>query len=116
MLRFSRFACVISALFVGQLCLSGCDLATVADIADIGGNSARAEEDHEWGPFRMGMSLDEVQKIIKAKTGKEGVLMRLPGLKWDTILFEDKMIMIMDGTLLSVMAEDLDDPDLRLDP
>ena len=116
MLRFSQFACVLSALFVGPLCLSGCDLATVADIADIAGIPAQAEEEHEWGPFRMGMSLDEVQKFIKAKTGKPGDVIRLPGLKWDTILYDGKMIMIMDGTLLSVMAEEYDDPDLRLDP
>jgi hypothetical protein len=106
--RAIRFA----VLFVPFFCASGCDLATVADIAGI---EAPAAEDREWGPFRMGMSLDEVQKIIKAKTGKPGDVLRLPGSKWDTILYDGKMIMIMDGTLLSVMAEEYHDPDAKLD-
>jgi hypothetical protein len=113
MFHFSQIASVLSALMIGLCCLAGCDLATVAEIA---GNQAQAEEDHEWGPFRMGMSLDEVQNIIKAKTGKPGEVVRLPGSKWDSITYQDKMIMLMDGVVLTVMAEEHEDPDLKLDP
>jgi hypothetical protein len=103
MLRFSFTVFVPITLVAALICLAGCDLASIADIVN---EPAKAEEDNEWGPFRMGMSLDEVQKIIKAKTGKQGLLMRMPGGKWDTMLFEDKMLMLMDGVLLTVMAED----------
>jgi hypothetical protein len=108
--RAVRFAALV---VVPQLCcLAGCDLATVAEIA---GKPAQAEEDHEWGPFRMGMSLEEVQKIIKAKTGKPGEIVRLPGSKWDSITYQDKMIMLMDGVVLTVMAEEYSEDDPRLD-
>ena len=40
---------------------------------------------------------------------------RLPGSKWDSIMYQDKMIMIMDGVVLTVMAEEYHDPDLSLD-
>lgn len=104
MLRYSHRGLITAlGLVVTLYCFAGCDLLTVADVAR---KQAKAEEDHEWGPFRMGMSLDDVQAIVKAKTGKPGKLERLPGSKWDSIFFEDKMLMLMDGVLMTVMEDD----------
>jgi hypothetical protein len=112
MFRFS-YTVVTALTLAGMLVgLTGCDLATIADIVKA---PAKEDDGYGWGPFKMGMSLEEVQTIIKAKTGKPGRLNRLPGAKWETIFFENKIIMIVDGVLVSVMVDDMKIPDELVD-
>jgi hypothetical protein len=67
-----------------------------------------AVDEKDWGPFKLGMSMKEVIAIVKAKTGQEPRIDHLPGLKWHTIFFEDKLLTIQDGTLLCVHRSDHD--------
>jgi hypothetical protein len=127
MFRFSRrrLTALLGMVFT-LFAFVGCDLLTVADAARKNANAdgnaegslrmdhhirqlvAHEGADPEWGPFRMGMSLEEVQAIVKSKTGKPGKMERLPGSKWDRIDFEDKMLMLMDGVLMTVMLPEPD--------
>jgi hypothetical protein len=61
-----------------------------------------ALEEADWGPFKAGMSRKEVMAIIQAQSGQAPDVHTLPGLKWDTIFFQDKMLTIESGTLLRV--------------
>ncbi len=90
---------VLLALLFAPPMFSGCDAihSLVLDELD----EAAVDQD-DWGPFKLGMSLKEVKAIIKAKTGQEPEVEHLPGLKWDTIFFQDKMLTIQNGTLLCV--------------
>ena len=50
----------------------------------------------------------------KAKTGSEPIVEHVPGLPWDTIYFEDKMITIQDGRLLCVLRLHPEESPVRL--
>jgi hypothetical protein len=71
--------------------------------------------DEDWGPFKLGMSVSQVKAIIKAKTGSDPKIERLPGLPWDTIFFEDRMITIKDGVLFCVLRSEHDERSFRID-
>jgi hypothetical protein len=83
----------------------GCDLLT-----RIAREESRDAEEDEWGPFRFGMPLAEVKAIIKAQTGDDPQVERLPGLPWETIFFQDKMLAIQHGQLLCVLKSQRDAP------
>ena len=102
---------VLLALLFAPPMFSGCDAihSLVLDEMD----EAAVDED-DWGPFKLGMSLKEVKAIIKAETGQEPEVEHLPGLKWDTLFFQDKMLTIQDGTLLCVHRSEHDQRSFRL--
>jgi hypothetical protein len=102
---------VLLALLFAPPMFAGCDVRSMV-LEELDG--AVVDED-DWGPFKLGMSLNQVKALIKAQTGKEPEVEHLPGLKWDTIFFEDKMLTIQDGTLLCVHRSEHDEREFDLD-
>jgi hypothetical protein len=100
--------CMAAVFLLCPLMLNGCGFVAIAER-----EAAEADED-DWGPFRLGMSLTKVKAIIKAKTGSEPIVEHVPGLNWDTIYFEDKMITIQNGRLLCVLPLHPEESPVRL--
>ncbi len=111
MLRSADPRRVLLALLFAPPVFSGCDHVQSFVLGEM--DEAVVDED-DWGPFKLGMSLKEVVAIIKAKTGQEPQVEHLPGLKWDTIFFEGKMLTIQGGTLLCVHNSEHTEQSFRL--
>ena len=90
---------VLLALLFAPPVSDGCDQVHSLVLSEM---DEEAVDEDDWGPFKAGMSMKEVLAIIEAKTGQEPQIDHLPGLKWHTIFFEDKMLTIQDGTLLCI--------------
>jgi hypothetical protein len=99
MLRSTDPRRILMALLFAPSAFAGCDQVHSFVLGEL---DEAVVDEGDWGPFKLGMSMKEIIAIIKAKTGKDPQIDHLPGLKWQTIFFEDKMLTIQDGTLLCV--------------